>query len=174
MNKLFLDGNKFGRLLVISCSGTKRLKNNQSQRLWFCECSCGGSTTVTTNCLTRSRNPTRSCGCLLKEFVTNQPNGNKSPTWKGGTTYDECGYKLIRIPTHHRSKSNGYVREHIVVMEAKLGRKLHGKETVHHVNGIKDDNRPENLELWLSSHPPGQRVVDLIRWAEEILKIYGS
>ena len=93
--------------------------------------------------------------------------------WKGGIVYDDYGYKLIRIPKHHRAKSNGYVREHIVVLEEKLGRQLLSGETVHHINGIRDDNNPNNLELWLTSHPPGQRIEDLVKWARNIINTYG-
>lgn len=57
-------------------------------------------------------------------------------------------------------------------MERVLGRALHADETVHHINGARDDNRPENLELWVSRHPRGQRVADQIAWAEEILRAY--
>lgn len=76
------------------------------------------------------------------------------------------GYVLIHLPEHPRSNAWGYVREHIVVMEQKLGRLIPlGSGTVHHINGVRHDNRPENLEL-ISDHrehlrkhfPKGQRV----------------
>lgn len=62
--------------------------------------------------------------------------------------------------------------EHRLVMAEMLGRPLRKGETVHHKNGIKDDNRPENLELWVNMHPYGQRVTDLVAFARQILAEY--
>lgn len=78
---------------------------------------------------------------------------------------------------------SGYIRErvegekqgilqHRIVMERMLGRKLVPGKTVHHKNGVRTDNRPENLELWFSGHPAGQRVEDLLCFAREIVARY--
>ena len=72
--------------------------------------------------------------------------GKKSYTWKGGRGKNGKGYIRINCP-HHPSACGGRVYEHRLVMEKYLGRYLHPWETVHHENGIKDDNRIENLKL---------------------------
>lgn len=74
---------------------------------------------------------------------------------------DTKGYVHLRIP-EHPGASHGYVREHRVVMERVLGRYLEPYERIHHRNGNRSDNRPENLELWsvTKKDPPGQRQID--------------
>jgi len=59
-------------------------------------------------------------------------------------------------------------------MSEHLGRPLREDEYIHHKNGIRDDNRIENLELWASSQPAGQRVTDLVEWARGLLSRYES
>lgn len=77
--------------------------------------------------------------------------------WGKGLFVDKHGYRLVK-------QDGKYRPEHHVVMEEKLGRPLFKEERVHHMNGIRGDNRPENLELWLNGHPSGQRVDDMIKW----------
>ena len=74
--------------------------------------------------------------------------GSKNPSWKGGRIKDGRGYILVKSYTHPFRNTNNYVKEHRLVMEAHIGRYLLSTEIVHHINGIKDDNRIENLALF--------------------------
>jgi hypothetical protein len=81
---------------------------------------------------------------------------------------DALGYK------HIGAKGTGGHFEHRSVMEEILGRSLLKSENVHHVNGQRADNRPENLELWNTNQPKGQRIPDKILFAREMLALYGT
>ena len=82
---------------------------------------------------------------------------------------------MIHTPGHPRARgNNGYVFEHILVMEEVLGRHLLPDENVHHLNGVKDDNRAANLELWTRPQPSGVRAADALAWAREIVARYGG
>lgn len=96
--------------------------------------------------------------------------GEGNPNWKGGRSRHIGGY--IRVQVYGGRNTRGRIFEHVQVMEQHLGRPLTADETVHHKNGIRDDNRLENLELWSSRHPKGQKVEDLVEWAKEILARY--
>lgn len=73
-----------------------------------------------------------------------------NPSWTGGRHYLNTGYVVVHAPTHPHVDVRGYVLEHRLVMEKKIGRFLAPEEVVHHINEIKDDNRPENLALFHS------------------------
>ncbi len=92
--------------------------------------------------------------------------GTANPNWRGGKYYNKKGY-IMRLVSDRK-----YVFEHVLVMEELLGRKLHQRENVHHLNGVKDDNRLDNLELWTKPQPSGIRVSDAIKWAQEVLGRY--
>jgi len=80
------------------------------------------------------------------------------------------GYITLSIIKNGKRSSIGM---HRLVMEKFIGRELNDKESVHHINGIRNDNRIENLELWDSRHGPEQRVEDKIKWCLEFLNDYG-
>lgn len=92
--------------------------------------------------------------------------GKQTNNWKGGR-YKRAGYIMIHSPHHPYKTIDGYVPEHRLIMEKNIGRFLKSTEVVHHINGIRDDNRIKNLKLFesngkhlsheLSGHPRGRK-----------------
>ena len=110
---------------------------------------------------------------LARKNTIKAHKGKRSFNWKGGRIKDKHGYVLIWKPEHPNCKTAGYIHEHRFVMSEYLNRPLNREENVHHKNGIRDDNRLENLELWTRSQPYGQRQEDLIEYYKKFLEENG-
>jgi len=117
----------------------KRLKENFPQR--FKKGNKIGSRFKKGNIVNKGRVP-------WNKGLKGVQSGEKAAHWKGGI-YNAGGteYLYQYSPTHPNATKDGYVMQHRLVMEEKLGRLLEKYEIIHHINGLKDDNRPENLEV---------------------------
>lgn len=105
---------------------------------------CGKTTRLTKNLY---------CSRICSDNNVNRAPGRRLPD--GARRPTSTGYVMVKVHGH-------YVLEHRFVMESVLGRSLEPHERIHHRNGKRDDNRPENLELWRvkSKDPPGVRASD--------------
>lgn len=103
--------------------------------------------------------------------------GERHHGWKGGKRLNENGYVMIRVAPDDEigqamGPQNGYLLESRLVMARHLGRPLFADEFVHHGPRGKEDNTIDNLELWTTHHPKGQRADELLEWAREIVARY--
>lgn len=99
---------------------------------------------------------------------TGPRSGDQHPGWKGGVKI-LAGYRYLYQPDHPNSTKQGFVAEHRLVMERKLGRLLERHEVVHHLNDIRADNRPENLALFRDNAEHLRTTIrgQVPRWTEE-------
>lgn len=108
----------------------------------LCECGCGGRTSVAEYGLKR-------LGWIKgqpKRFISgHNSRGANNVAWRGGRKRHQKGYILVWAPDHPRADRHGCVYEHVLIAQQVLGKPLPAKAQVHHVNGVKDDNRHCNL-----------------------------
>ncbi len=105
---------------------------------------------------------------LKKNNIPNKPRGSRKGKlhhmWKGGRYRTTQGYILIYYPKNHSRKEKGkYVKEHVLVVEKNIGRSLNKEETVHHIDGVKNNNVNKNLYLF-SSESEHQRYHRLFKY----------
>lgn len=87
--------------------------------------------------------------------------GPLHPCWKGGREIDRDGYIRAYAPRHPWPRRNGYVLEHVMVMELSIGRRIRASECVHHKDGNRQNNDLSNLELLnRGQHSRMHRLVD--------------
>ena len=128
-------------------------------------------------------------GCLLlvvanglcaNHYARNRNNGDPTAysarhLKRSENLIDTNGYVLVPHKGVGATRGKGTrAPEHRLVMSEFLGRPLRTNENVHHINGVRTDNRIENLELWITAQPKGQRPQDLVEFAKRILKKYAG
>lgn len=131
-----------------------------------CECGCGQATGVSKQTYTRYGLVK---GQPLRFLPHHHLRGSAHPKWNNGYITAKAGYLLVYIPDHHRSDKNGYVMEHVVIAENAVRRPLKRPIVVHHVNGERSDNRPENLVIC-----ENQQYHFLLHIRERALKACGN
>lgn len=172
-------GQRFGRLIIIAPAGHQRYKKERKSKpaLWLCRCDCGNEIIRQGIYIRKGNNV--SCGCTRNEMIAGigaSSVQDSHPNWKGGRSSDGKGY-IVMSAGLARNLYPGItvqrkIYEHRAVMAFYLGRDLYDNETIHHKNGVRNDNRIENLELRVGNHGPGSTPEEAVAWAKEILKRY--
>lgn len=112
------------------------------------------------------------CQSHYRSFVAFLDKHKEPVDWGSYKRIVNKGYIDVYVPSHPNASKSGIVMEHRLIMEEMIGRYLERHENVHHKNGDRSDNRPENLELWSVKQPKGQRAEDKVQYALEILELY--
>lgn len=107
----------------------------------------------------------------MKKTAPNGRLGKDTSHWLGGIRHYSSGYVGILSPDHPYASKDGYVMEHRLVMEKKLGRYLLSTEIVHHINGNKSDNRPENLRLVENHKKHAEIHADAVKEVDRLRKL---
>lgn len=158
-------------------SGSRDEKGYPRTRAHIKQCKrCNGSFLASVFRRKKALFCSRSCsGLAFNEANPGKFKGENGGNFKGGRQLAR-GYVLVLATDHPSKRKVGgqYMFEHRLVMEQMIGRMLHQNENVHHKNGKRADNRPENLELWVKHQPPGQRIQDIVAHAREIIAEYGA
>jgi len=129
-------------MIIIKCK-----KCGKEKKIYPCRLKDGNGKFCSNSC-SNSYNNSGSKNHFTRDKYNKK--GKDAWNWKGGKTKLR-GYVMVLVQNHPYIKKDGYVAEHRLVMEEKIGRYLDPKEIVHHINHIKDDNRPENLMLFKSN-----------------------
>jgi hypothetical protein len=154
-----------------SCSDKGRKKDAETRNTFTC-LHCQQTFSKSRKPGGRIYNQQKYCSKECKDNAIRQRAADKFNSGQIGRHIKKNGYVWISIPALANNGTKTEMLEHRYVMQQHLDRPLRKDETVHHINGNRQDNSLQNLELFCSRHGPGQRVTDKVAFAIEILRLY--